>query len=399
VFYLLIDVLNLRYGRLPALDRDLSGVINPESFPRTKVIKKINSIQSFRFLDEYKTLHDSMTNFKHERPRYFVYASGAGLGNIELGLLSSYLIAILTDRAIINAESLTSGILDTPFENGVWNEWEGKTDPRFTKLSSKKYSMSNGECFGDNIGFGHKLAEQDLDEVFREDVIYFASNCPLFRWISRNPRYTPKLKKWGFIPSDATNTPEFGFFTASSVASLLFNLKPTVQTTVDDWMNDFRKGRPNSLFISAQIRLGRVKGGGDVGIEDIYISPNDIPSFWNCVEALSHGRPFTLFLAVDNDWVVGDAQDRFGKNNVVYIPGAIAHIQNLNAESQELTKVILDHWIQGEADELIITAGSTFGSMAAIRGGKLPFYITKNKNCTLASMELGPYHDINAITW
>jgi len=151
------------------------------------------------------------------------------------------------------------------------------------------------------------------------------------------------------------------------------------------------------------VRAGRIQGGGDTTVRDIYISPTDVTNFWKCTEERTRGKPFRLFIATDQDWIVSNAQSYFGEKHIVYIPGSITHINRLNAidprESPDLMKVLLDHWLQGEADEMIITSGSTFGSMAAIRAGKLPLYISKGHQCGLANMELGPYHTLDAITW
>jgi hypothetical protein len=56
-----------------------------------------------------------------------------------------------------------------------------------------------------------------------------------------------------------------------------------------------------------------------------------------------------------------------------------------------MTKAVLDNYLIGESDILIITPGSSYGAIAAARSGREPYYIdTTKKQCLKGSKSESP---------
>ncbi len=59
-----------------------------------------------QLMERYTSLHNSITSFEHPNPRFLVFHPEGGLANKELGLISSALIALLTNRALLGKGNL-----------------------------------------------------------------------------------------------------------------------------------------------------------------------------------------------------------------------------------------------------------------------------------------------------
>lgn len=49
-----------------------------------------------------------------------------------------------------------------------------------------------------------RFEREDLDSIFGQQSFRWTTNCPLFHWIARNPKYTEKIKNLGMV---SENTP------------------------------------------------------------------------------------------------------------------------------------------------------------------------------------------------
>ena len=78
----------------------------------------------------------------------------------------------------------------------------------------------------------------------------------------------------------------------------------------------------------------------------------------------------------------------FGSENVSFVPGIVQSF-DIQVVNDGMHKIFMDNYLLSEADELIITPMSTFGSVAAFRGGILPM-VVKDQGCFPAKMEVGP---------
>ncbi len=78
-------------------------------------------------------------------------------------------------------------------------------------------------------------------------------------------------------------------------------------------------------------------------------------------------------LASDRQHVEETAKREFG-DKLIINPGPIIHSGHGNTP-ESIQRLIADHFLLGECDELIISQQSTFGAAAAIRGGRIPFAV------------------------
>jgi hypothetical protein len=87
---------------------------------------------------------------------------------------------------------------------------------------------------------------------------------------------------------------------------------------------------------------------------------------------------------------MGKAKEVFA-DRLQTLEGKLVHSAYLT-EDDRLDRVLLDNYLLGECDEVILTAGSSFGAIAMARKGFLPWYITSDNSepCNLANEDLSP---------
>ena len=96
-------------------------------------------------------------------------------------------------------------------------------------------------------------------------------------------------------------------------------------------------------------------------IENAYLEANEGKNF----------KQFKWFIATDLEEQLTKIKNDY-PDRVVSASGKIAHV---HFESDAYKRAIMDIELLSKCDELIITGGSTFGWIAAMKNLKLPFYI------------------------
>jgi len=312
-----------------------------------------------------------------------------GWANKMLGILSTFLFALLTERAFILDDAHVASVINWPYNI----TYDAK---KMEGIPSVKYKNFNG-CFWKHTNIASFLDRISLEETYPHPVAYYSTNCPIFHWISMNPKYIPKLIELELLPQNLTVS-QNGFYVASALSSVLFyDMNPRIKKKVD---LEKEKWKSNDLFvIGLQIRVG---GSGDAHFR------TNLDNFWKCGRYLAQGRSkVKYFIASDSKEVLKQANTIF-PNQVIIYEGNVKHIgRDEKFTQEEIDKVILDNFLLGECDELVISQQSTFGGIAAIRVGKIPMvvdlgqhsHLSNGNGCFLASVEEGPGGIPDTIIW
>lgn len=96
--------------------------------------------------------------------------------------------------------------------------------------------------------------------------------------------------------------------------------------------------------------------------------------FWRCANSLSISNKTKWFLATD------DVNSRERLKNL--LGNRLLYIDSPISKSKEgIINAIAELWLLGEADDIIISPYSTFGSSAHARTKLIPYVVTKNLHC------------------
>ena len=131
------------------------------------------------------------------------------------------------------------------------------------------------------------------------------------------------------------------------------------------------------LFKSQFQRSDRVIGLQIRKMEGNSIDDNQLDVFLRCAKTLSNGaKDPKYFISTDNIQTKSHAMNLLGQNQV------IIHDDEVNRDTVNgMRNALIDLWLLGEVNEVIISPYSTFGYVAHGRTSKVPYLITRNNKC------------------
>ena len=149
-------------------------------------------------------------------------------------------------------------------------------------------------------------------------------------------------------------------------------------------MDEIKRRAAGHLLIGLQLRTGKY---------DVYrfLEPEDVELFWACAEDFATGNAkYLVYVSTDDDGVKRAAAERFGSRLLAVDAKASFNHHEYNA-SADSSALVVDHFMLSTCDHLVVTAGSTFGGMAAMRAGLVPHFVrggaqSRNETCKLASV-------------
>jgi len=152
----------------------------------------------------------------------------------------------------------------------------------------------------------------------------------------------------------------------------------------------------NFFLIGVQVRHG-AQFYSAVDSPHQYLTLLEIQTMWMCAKNLEQKDRKTKFLVIsDSSRVMQQAREIFG-DQLLEINGTVAHTVAAQNED-DLTKAILDNFLLGECDEIIITPESSFSAAAVLRVGKLPLY-PKNDTCLQSEAKRSPLSAMKQLVW
>ncbi|RMZ93360.1 hypothetical protein BpHYR1_034358, partial [Brachionus plicatilis] len=318
-------------------------------------------------LQKFVDFQNSLSK-KSEKSRIVLFIpQKAGYGNIIYGIISSLVAAILTDSLIFIR----------------WPEVKNFVAPPITDLFDEpKFLKEDYLTIIDNFSLNDWLYEKKFRYIVNKTILLekkgyiYKDIRPFFFTLCSNEIYFEKLLDFGLVEAkmvklarialknDKMNEQlridqlySIGFDVGSNLLNKIWKLKPNIQYYVDKIC---REHFENNFIIGMQFRFE-------------YISPNDVPKFIECSHSIVKSLNVTKvkwFVSSDNEKIL-----IFLKNYshlIINSFGKIGHIVN---DKSNYFRTILDNELLSKSNEMIISGGSTFGFVAALRKHELPYFV------------------------
>ncbi|RUO96762.1 hypothetical protein BC936DRAFT_141486 [Jimgerdemannia flammicorona] len=289
-----------------------------------------------------------------------------GLGDRMRGLLTSFAIALLTDRAFFVDHSFPAELSDSFTFLNPGMDWTYQEELTLGRRVSEVTFLNSQPTWD----YQHDDPDVHLRDV---DVLIQSTNEYLVHRLLVNPFLATKIRELGLDTIPSSNVP--GCF-----LNYILHPTPAIRRTI-------RKitGAPtaaatsnnDTALIGIQIRTGSSASWTD---------PKRVPrqavkDFFRCAQAVEREllakrpslRYVRWFLTSDSEEIVQQAVAKYGADKILTVPGPIVHIDLTSAqEAHDLTKTVVDHLILAGADKLVISR-SGFSELAGKRAFKPAF--------------------------
>jgi len=307
-----------------------------------------------------------------ENMRFVVHGAvhNAGLGNQIQAFTSALLLAILTDRGflvdwpnidphdIVYAGNNKSELAGLPQIEQLfrvpgfdWDFWR-VTERIPRHLLTKQVALV--EVSNRYPDVMEKFMCEDLNEAIPMRILNMKAWDTYVPLLMLNPHYAGAvLSTFGISPFRALSN---------------FALRP-VETIEQNAANFAAQHFQGKFVIGIQLR-------------SFFMHKSQMSVFWKCAKLLAYvnteqtGKQVVFFLATDNHVVRGMARKVLGADFLVHTRDDVTR-----ASPDGIKSALLDLILLERADELINTAGSSFGRVAAARSGRLAHIVTTSDTC------------------
>jgi hypothetical protein len=179
-----------------------------------------------------------------------------------------------------------------------------------------------------------------------------------------------------------------------------------LQLEIDNYIQNIFNNFTDTYVIGIQLRYGS-KWTSEHQSDNIYLNEYmDTLKFINCALNIENAylqanrgkklKRFKWFIATDLEMQLKKLSNDY-PNKVVSASGKIAHV---HFEADAYRRAIIDIELLSRCDELIVTGGSTFGWMAAMKTLKMPYYInglnSAMRKCERANLSRPPLMPMNS---
>ena len=308
-----------------------------------------------------------------------------GYGNRMYSVLTSFVIAILTDRAlVINWPSIY------PFVKEPFYKAFAHFDASTSQFSA---AYKPGELF--NLSWSHnnwkikkKLSTLIATQVpvDKRRILYFHIEAEFFSMCS-NPMYFEKLFMYGLVERQTieaasailadNNADEsakvekvlrVGFEVGGNLLRNYWLYQDNVTSLVKHYYDTHFHG---SYVIGMQIRT------------EFLTDTDFVQVFGDCAlgieEKLADDAPnVKWFVTSDGQWAIDLIEKRF-PNKLIHVNGSIGHI---HSNDPAIPKTLLDNELLALCDEMIMTGASSYGWLAAMKAQRLPLFVRGSPNQT-----------------
>eukprot|EP01112_Ceratiomyxa_fruticulosa_P012815 TRINITY_DN3574_c0_g1_i1.p1 TRINITY_DN3574_c0_g1~~TRINITY_DN3574_c0_g1_i1.p1 ORF type:complete len:498 (+),score=79.51 TRINITY_DN3574_c0_g1_i1:172-1665(+) len=314
----------------------------------------------YNLFARYAELHGKiMDNDPSVEQKYVLFRQEtSGLGNTITAFISSFMLALLTDRAIILESHSILSLYDPPpylklRESQIKGSYGSKTT--FTQVGGFA-EMGGG---GPKSQWFEWISCADLKETLAEhQTIEVVSNQYYAPLLINNPHYIEFFMKT--FGKDVYG-PFYRF--------ILNNVKPHLVSKVNAFKEKYYK---DNFIVGMHMRRE-------------YLNPKRASMFWPCADMLSptidnedgiilNGRLIKKvywYVATDSSFA-SEAKRKYGDKIITYA--------DFQSESGDVLRA-MDYFLVGDADEIIATSGSTFSDIMFARTGKVPHQVTEVNTC------------------
>lgn len=320
--------------------------------------------------ESYKRLHEAILS-GNARQRYLVYqcdgdVNCGGLSDRMLGMVSTFLIALLTDRAwIVNWDKPVpiETVFQSPSINWVYNQ----SDPRFKRETVYSYNMIQWT----REQIDADIIQRNLTTYFPHNVTHVYINRGIIHRLFRSKLYAPILGSMGLRPHSAF----------SCLADFIFQPIPAARRLITQYAALLR--HPSIFSIGIQIRTG------DPNMLRPYMDRTSLKqfnSFFSCASQLAqvYASPKQHIVYV----VITDSA-RLRKQVTKYLPDN-AHvlitglsIDHFHRRNNTNSHVNIVDGVQGAIIENSILAKTTYRVISQGGFGKTSSFLSKQLYTTV----------------
>ena len=346
--------------------------------------------QARRSVDEFRDIHRKIVEGK--RPPKVIYniVKHSGYANFVYSFISTIFIGMLTERAVI--------LNNWPQINDFIAEPLYKTYDRFNDAQDHpmRYKIEETTEYPDASLVIYHVKKNYTDlitmQVENENVTRYRIpwGSPYVFLIGSNPAYYEKLYKFGLVERQTLDNAlekiqggdkytsdekseavlRIGFQVGQELLRLFWQPTAYIARLVEENYNANFKGH---YVIGLQIRTEFLMLDKEL---------KGLLPFFECAlmieRSIDAGRKIRWFVSTDAHWIKEDYAHKYGRNKVFGTDMSNVNM-TLNYDDQ---RIVIDNELLSKCDEIVMTGGSTFGFLAAMRKGILPYYVNGNLNMT-----------------
>lgn len=383
LFIILVIILNLKIFHIN-FNSKLNEIDNQRYY--SLKLNKSNLLFESPF-EEYILIHESNIEGTFNKPRKIVFNghTGAGYANKLYSMLSAFTIAILTDSAFICEWNRIYKYIKPNFFLMFYkfrknNELNSNYDTKSIYVFNTTNSSWSGQksirmIYNQTIPL---YIKDQYDQLVKINRYKYNRIEPLFFELCSNPIYYSKLLKYDLVKKSTvkkaiklvkkleqhknyTKIPQniefevqdglfqIGYEVAGNLLNKYWKPVDRIQNLIDYYLsNEFK----SFYVIGIQIRT------------EFLNSIKEVDKFIDCAQSIESnlnktiGKQIKWYMTSDSQQVIDKAIEFYG-NKVITGQGTIAHVES----NKGYDRAILDIELLSLSDELILTAGSTFGKI------------------------------------
>ena len=373
---------------------------------------KANHTLNLANLEEYFKIHQSIfmnKNFSAKKITFNKNPVQNGYANQLYSFISALLIAIITDSQFVFENEFIKNYTNPPlkmFDN--INEEIG--------LSIIQFKKSIYKVKAKQAWLPHKNIDDLTSTVIPDTFLRYIYDSPeaFFMEICTNPIYFDKLFSYNLVKAETLN---------SAVDSLIFRNIDENQKLESLFRVGFEVGGNllNACWIPSEAISKEIKDYLENEFKDSYVIGFQIRSeylpekeiylnkFIDCaldlesiyLKSNKNSKKIKWFISSeteqDIDYIKNDYKSK--THNIINTYGKLFHA---SLDSIGYKRAIADSELLSKCDEIIVTGGSTFGWVPAMKMLKLPFYINVDdsaEKCSKARLSKPPVKYLNGFLY
>lgn len=313
---------------------------------------------------DYVKFHAEMLLKPKDEQRLLIFHAGSeGLGNRLEGLISSFVLAVVTNRAWVvdwNAGAKCHARLPELFANPGFS-WEVNWNTmHYREPDAARFNYPYCRACpirtrreGEEYMWSSLLCEPDANFPKDKRIVALSSTQFFAPVIALNPHLRDKVCEL------------FGSNMFETVAPYLLKLKPELEKRKNDWKA--AKGWHNSSEV-VSIHIRRLEGFG--------VPDTTCDSYLRCANAVSKTDNVKYFVATDHI----ETRERFQS----ILGDKMLHWESVfdRSSTAGIQDAIIEMFLLGEANNMIMTPYSTFSDVAHARTGLVPYKVNRGGQCT-----------------
>jgi hypothetical protein len=295
---------------------------------------------------------DFVLNGKGKALVYVCEGSCAGMGDRIRGIVTTFLQAVLTNRAFLIDHTF-------PVQLSEFFEFANPSLSWEYNASMTEGMNKSEEWLRNDLKIGYRYRTENFHETLSAQVHKIHTNLPIQMYLTWNPHLEKEIRKYRLDKINYIDLP-------GCIQQYLLKPKGDLQKAMGEMKEKYLD---KNYVIGIQIRTG---GEGKWVDEPGRVPRSALDYFWKCAETIENSTtgdlPVKWFLTTDSDYVRKYSLSTFG-NKVFEVAGNVVHVDKLKEgedAKQGVLKTLVDMLTLAEADKLIISR-SNFAEVAALR--------------------------------